>query len=66
MQYHNKLLKKYNLLVAYFSDIEKTCFGAFTGHPWINKYYIQNMRTPPEDPPKMNTELNKKYSIFKQ
>jgi hypothetical protein len=64
MQYRNKLLKKYDLLVAYFSDIVKNRFGAFTGHTWIKKYHIQNMRTPPEDPPKMNSELYKKDSKF--
>jgi hypothetical protein len=41
---------EYDLLVAYFLDIEKNRFVAFTGHTWIEKYYIQNMRTPPEDP----------------
>jgi hypothetical protein len=67
MRYSNKSLKKYDLLVAYLFDIEKNCFGAFTGHKWrIKKYYIQTMRTPPEDPQKMNSELYKKDSKFEQ
>jgi hypothetical protein len=66
MRYRNILLKKHDLLVAYFSDIEKNHFGAFTGHKWIKKCYIKNMRTPPEDPQKMNSELNKKDSKFEQ
>jgi hypothetical protein len=65
MRYRNKALKKHDLLVAYFSDIEKNRFGAFTGQKWIKTCYIKNMRTPP-DPQKMNSELNKKDSKFKQ
>jgi hypothetical protein len=43
MRYSNNKRNKTGFVVAIFCDIDKTSFGAFRDHTWIDKLDIKNL-----------------------